>query len=247
MTTNELFGFKRGELATQEHPCPVLFKDKKIAYILGEMAKEYSDIFEWHFFGGTENEQSVEKGFAREQMTLFYDDKKSENGGIEINFYLWGDNRRVVEILAMTDNETENEEVFNNEWDVSTCSMLWLKKIITPSILRYVCIYKDSGVNQMNIVIKEAKRKNEELFRQRIETENQIITEVMPLVMAQLTDDDKKYLLEHPNAYYHHLGLGMAIRNSCLHSREDVYNPDDISHKIIESVIEQLINEQKQE
>ena len=241
MWNDRLHGFKRRDATTNEDLCVKLYADKRIIRLLNEIAKEYGDMFEWVCFCGAENE-TINCEAPNEQMTLYYDDKDSVNGGMEINFYLWGDNKRVIEIVAMTGHETDgdNEMVFTREWNISVCSQLWFDTVTITGIKGYLSLYKEGGVSKMISARKEA----EEYLRLQKEQECQLLDELTPLVMAALNAEDIAYLIEHPTANYHLFGIGMWIRNKFLWSHNGI-EPDDISQKIIERVLSQIVPDHK--
>ena len=62
-----------------------------------------------------------------------------------------------------------------------------------------------------------------------------------------VTDEDKDFLLEHPDPIDHHFGLGLYIRNNYIHGKKlvfFVFRPDSLSTTIVGRVIE-IIQDEK--
>ena len=71
--------------------------------------------------------------------------------------------------------------------------------------------------------------------------EEQFIEEVAQEVFLQLSDRDKKYLLENPDPIDHHFGLGLYIRNKYIHGKNlrlGLIRPDSLSTKIVGRIID---------
>ena len=69
------------------------------------------------------------------------------------------------------------------------------------------------------------------------------IEKVAKQVIETLSDEDKKYICEHPNPITYHFTLGMYIRNKYIYNNSefDLFPmPDDISNMIIEKIIVEL-------
>ena len=242
---DRLHGFRRRETAINEHLCATLFADKAVMHIISEIAKEYADMFVWTCFTRVDDEKVIGSGlFAREQMTLFYDDKSSLNGGMEINFYLRDENKVIVEIVAMSAHESGNddEQVFNKKWELNEDNRVWLEIILNLYILHYIKVYKESGVARL---ISNEAEFNEKI-RLREEREKQLVDEITPLVMAKLPAETIEFLKNNPTANYH-FSLGLWIRNEFLHHRKDLFDkgdmiePDGLSGAIIQRILSQLI------
>ena len=62
-------------------------------------------------------------------------------------------------------------------------------------------------------------------------------------ILAGMSQDDKDYMILHPDPYEHHFGLGLFIRNKYIHGKELGFfygDPDDLSHEIIQRLISLL-------
>ncbi len=67
---------------------------------------------------------------------------------------------------------------------------------------------------------------------------------------SRLSEEDKTFLLEHPDYYEHHFGYGMYLRNEYIHSgildtkEEDgipiLYIADDLSEILFDRIIEKI-------
>ena len=76
------------------------------------------------------------------------------------------------------------------------------------------------------------------------------IEEIVDREIATLSEEDKAYLLEHPDYTEHHFGYGLYLRNEYIHSglldNEDEYGlpilciPDDLSEMLFQKIIESL-------
>ena len=67
-------------------------------------------------------------------------------------------------------------------------------------------------------------------------------------VIAELTQEDKEFLLAHPDPIEHHFGLGLYIRNQYIHGKDlgFIYAfADDLSGEIVERVIRVLQQESR--
>ena len=77
--------------------------------------------------------------------------------------------------------------------------------------------------------------------------ESEFVEYVAQDVLLQLSDEDKDFLLEHPDPIDHHFGLGLYIRNNYIHGKKlgfFVFRPDSLSTTIVGRVIE-IIQDEK--
>ena len=82
-----------------------------------------------------------------------------------------------------------------------------------------------------------------ELYEQN---EEEFIEVISKRVAAELSQEDREYILAHPDPIDHHFGLGLYIRNSYIHGKKlgfPVLFADDLSGKIVERVIDLLQKE----
>ena len=105
---------------------------------------------------------------------------------------------------------------------------------------------------------KEEREERLRKYREEMEkTKQEILDKMLHVVLNDLTDKDKEYILEHPKAIYHHHGLGTWIRNEYVHNNklEDRFSieigdvrmcPDDISDLLIEEIIKVLQSEKEE-
>lgn len=76
-----------------------------------------------------------------------------------------------------------------------------------------------------------------------MEREEEFIRNTADKVIAELTQEDKDYLLEHPDPTEHHFGLGLNIRNQFIYGKDLGFPgvlPDALSAEIVEKVIAKL-------
>lgn len=76
--------------------------------------------------------------------------------------------------------------------------------------------------------------------------ESEFVEYVAQDVLLQLSDEDKDFLLEHPDPIDYHFGLGLYIRNNYIHGKKlgfFVFRPDSLSTTIVGRVIEMLQGE----
>ncbi len=76
--------------------------------------------------------------------------------------------------------------------------------------------------------------------------ESEFVEYVSQDVLLQLSDEDKDFLLEHPDPIDHHFGLGLYIRNNYIHGKKlgfFIFRPDSLSTTIVGRVIEMLQGE----
>ena len=69
------------------------------------------------------------------------------------------------------------------------------------------------------------------------------IEKVAKQVIETLSDEDKKYICEHPNPITYHFTLGLYIRNKYIYDNSEFEGypmADDISNMIIEKIILEL-------
>ena len=81
-------------------------------------------------------------------------------------------------------------------------------------------------------------------------TEEKFIEETAQAVFDGLTPGDKKYLIQHPETWEHHFGLGLYIRNEYIHGKKLGFfhlHADDLSSKIVARVILMAREERRNE
>ena len=117
------FAFRDSRIASSANDCHILLADSRVLHIINEISKVYADIFMWFSFI-SHNEEAVSKGFSRETMTLLYDNKSDINGGIEINFYIWGSDKLEIDTIAVTEHDTdsENENGICQSWYIANAN-----------------------------------------------------------------------------------------------------------------------------
>ena len=74
-------------------------------------------------------------------------------------------------------------------------------------------------------------------------THEEFVESTAKKVLKKLSREDKDYILEHPEPYEHHFGLGLTIRNKYIHGKKLdflCFSPDDLSSEIVERIISLL-------
>ena len=73
--------------------------------------------------------------------------------------------------------------------------------------------------------------------------QEKFIEETVEACLSELTDEDKKALLDNPDPIDHHFGYGMYIRNTFIHDKElkfPVDSADFLSTEIVGQIIGKL-------
>ena len=73
--------------------------------------------------------------------------------------------------------------------------------------------------------------------------QEKFIKETVEACLSELTDEDKKALLDNPDPLDHHFGYGMYIRNTFIHDKDlkfPVDSADYLSAEIVELIIRKL-------
>lgn len=83
-------------------------------------------------------------------------------------------------------------------------------------------------------------------FENMDKLEEQFVEDSALDCIAHLSKKDKTFILEHPDPFEHHFGLGMYIRNKYIHGKElpfPIFMADDLSSTIVERIIKKLQEE----
>lgn len=85
---------------------------------------------------------------------------------------------------------------------------------------------------------------------QGLYVDSKLLERIANEVIADLSEEDKEYMVLNPDPIMYHFTLGMYIRNQYIYEKEEFANfigqPDDVSNDIIELVIEKLSSERNQ-
>ena len=75
---------------------------------------------------------------------------------------------------------------------------------------------------------------------------DEFINETVEAALSELSEEDKKALLDNPDPLDHHFGYGMYIRNRYIHGKKHgliAMDKDSLSAQIVEEIIKRLQEE----
>ncbi len=75
------------------------------------------------------------------------------------------------------------------------------------------------------------------------EEQKKFTNEIAEACSSELTDEDKKALLDNPDPIDHHFGYGMHTRNRYLHNKKLgflAFDKDKLSAQIVEEIVKRL-------
>ena len=78
------------------------------------------------------------------------------------------------------------------------------------------------------------------------EPADEFINETVEAALSELSEEDKKALLDNPDPLDHHFGYGMYIRNRYIHGKKHgliAMDKDSLSAQIVEEIIKRLQEE----
>ena len=79
------------------------------------------------------------------------------------------------------------------------------------------------------------------------EEKNEFVEKVARECIEEMTDEVRIHFIGNPDPYRFHFGYGMYIRNKYIHGKKldfTFFHPDDLSHEIIEKIIE-IVNQKE--
>lgn len=85
----------------------------------------------------------------------------------------------------------------------------------------------------------------EEEIRIEVQKYNEVVTRIANKVYANLDDEKKAYIFDHPDSGSNHFGLGLYIRNHYIYNEEyefDYYHPDHLSGDIVSKIASMIID-----